>query len=133
MSAMKMVLVAQTLAVSGGVTDSIFPQVEAVLLVSSDHQSALEFVSSRKKMDRYKSVMDYLFCELHPEWRLACRRYYVGNGPQLKNQLTDEQLATYNKRLLIALGVAYELFCEKRRLSWTKYRKCVADELKLAA
>lgn len=118
----------QSLQVSGGATESIFPQAEAILIADVDYQHALEFVAARKKMERYVSMIDFLFCELYPEWRMSCRRFYAGNGPQLKDQITPEQLVRYNERLLKALEVAHGLFCKKRHESWTSYRSMVGDE-----
>lgn len=123
----------QALGLVGGATESIFPQVEALLIGKADYQRALEYVAARKKMDMYESVMDFLFCELHPEWRLACRRFYAGNGPMLKDQITAEQLMIFNERLLKALEVAYDLFCEHRRGSWGWYRQRVEEAIKVAA
>jgi len=123
----------QSLQIVGGATQSIFPQVEAMLLGSGDYQRALEFVAARKKMDRYYSVIDFLFCELHPEWRMACRRFYAGNGPQLKDQITPEQLVEFNERLLKAIEVAHDLFCEQRRKSWGWYREQVEEAIMAAA
>ncbi len=123
----------QSLQIVGGATHFIFPQVEAMLLESEDYQRALEFVAARKKINRYRSVIDFLFCELHPEWRMACRRFYAGNGPQLKDQITPEQLVEFNKRLLKAIEVAYDLFCEQRRKSWGWYREQVKEAIKATA
>ena len=121
----------QCLVLVGGATESIFPQVEALLLGETDYQGSLEYVAARKKMDRYRSMMDFLFCELYLEWRMSCRRYYAGNGPQLREQITPAQLVEYNRRLLVALEVAHEAFVQQRRKTWDVYRKEV--ELRCAA
>jgi len=123
----------QSLQLIGGATASIFPQVEALLSGDGDYQSALKYVAARKKMDRYETVMDFLFCELHPEWRMACRRFYAGNGPQLKDQITPRQLVRYNERLLKALEVAHDIFCEQRRESWRWYYKQVNKAIRISA
>jgi len=123
----------QSLQMVGGATQSIFPQVEALLLGSSDYQRALEYVAARKNMEKYRSAMDFLFCELHPKWRMACQRYYADSGPQLKDQISPEQLVEFNERLIKALEVAYELFCEQRRKSWGWYREQVEEAIKAAA
>jgi hypothetical protein len=127
------VVMIQSLEVFGGATQSIFPQVEVILLGSTDYQQALKFVAARKKMNSYHSMVDFLFCELHPEWRMACRRFYAGNGPQLKDQITPEQLVEFNGRLLKAIEVAHDLFCEQHRKSWDWYREQVEEAIKVAA
>lgn len=67
----------QVLDLSGGATESIFPEVEAMLFTTSseDYQKALQYVAAKKDMNRYKSVVDFLFCELFPEWQHKCRQY----------------------------------------------------------
>ena len=116
----------------GGATETIFPKVE-LLLREDDYMEALEFVASRKNMHRYYSVMDFLFCELHPEWIPSCKRFYAGKGPLLKEQITDEQIDAYQERLLKALSVARDLFREARCRSWGWYREQVEVAIKEAA
>jgi hypothetical protein len=123
----------QALELVGGATESIFPQVEALLIGSKEYQYALEYATNRKSAKWYNSVVDFLFCELHPEWRIPCRRYYAGNGPMLKDMITTEQLLMFNARMLKALEVAYDLFCERRQGSWGWYRQQVEEAIKAAA
>lgn len=122
----------QQIEMTGGATESIFKIAETFLLESTDNQKALEYVARRKRMDLYWSVMDFVFCELNPKWRLACNMYYAGNGPQLIKQITKEEIAEYDRQLVIALKVAYQLFCEKRCKSWTQYKNEVQKILKAA-
>lgn len=117
----------------GGCTESIFTQVEKKLTSSSDIQNALRYVSSRKKMDNYRSMIDFLFCELHPYYRGSCQRFYHHGGPPLREMITAEQVAYYDRYLLTALNVAYDLFCEKRCRSWSWYRKEVKEAFQAAA
>lgn len=121
----------QALELVGGATDSIFPEVEALLSANTDYQEALKYVASRKKMERYQSVIDFLFCELHPEWKTACRRFYEGQGPQLKDMITPAQHAASSARMLKALEVARELHEEHRRKTWGWY--CDQVEIALRA
>lgn len=120
------------LELTGGATQSIFTEVEALLFGNSDYQRALEYVAARKKFERYCSVIDFLFCELHPEWRASCFRFYNDEGPQLKDQITEEQIKTFENRILKALEVAYDLHCQKRRKSWRWFQEQVEEALKAA-
>lgn len=122
----------QSLAITGGATESIFKNAEAFLFASTDHQKALEYVAQRKRMDRYHSVMDFVFCELNSEWRFACIRYYDGEGPQLRKQITEEQIDEYDRQLVIALKVAHNLFYIKRCKNWTAFKFEVRQALKAA-
>jgi hypothetical protein len=117
------------LDVVGGVTESIFMETEAWLLQNSDHQEALAYVASRKTMDHYTSMMDFLFCEIFIDYRGACQRFYRRKGPLLKKMISKEQIAKFDKALIGALKVAYEAFCEKRKMTWVTFR---LEAIKLA-
>ena len=123
----------QVLQAIGGTTESIFPQVENKLISSSDLQNALRYVGSRKKMSNYRSMLDFMFCELHPYYRNSCQRFYDHDGPPLRERINAEQVAYYNRYMLTALDVAYKLFCEKRCRSWSWYRKEVKEAFQAAA
>ncbi len=121
----------QSLQLTGGATNSIFPEAEAILN-AGDYIKALEFVGSRKNMTRYQSVMDFLFCELHQEWQWSCFKYYAGMGPQLSEMISVDQLIEYNGRLLLALEIALKLHEERQRIAWVRYRKLVNDAARAA-
>lgn len=116
----------------GGITESVFPQVEALLLSDGDYQKALEYVARRKKMENYWSMIDFLFCELNTEWIFRCRQYYNDAGPPLRDLITPEQLFQYNYQMLVALDIAYKLFNKKRCESWVQFSKIVRDTIKAA-
>lgn len=124
MFSMKLELEAvHALRLCGGATESIFPKVEALLIAGdSQYLEALEFVGKRKNMRRYKSVMDFFFCELFPEFKGACFRFYDERGPQLKDMITIEQLHDFSNKLLIALDLATTLLKAEKWISWEKFR-----------
>jgi hypothetical protein len=115
----------QAITLVGGATESIFPEVEALLLQGGDYQAALEYVAARKKMGRYQSIADFLFCELHPQWRNICFRYYNGHGRQLREKISEEYRVQYNQRMLKALELAVEMFRKDRCRSWGWFREQV--------
>lgn len=119
------------LLVAGGMTETIFPAVED-LLNETEYQKALEFVSRRKNMRRYHSMMDFLFCEIFIAYRHRCFVYYAGHkgSKRLKDTISEEERTEYEKWLVAALGVALKKMVEARELSWTSFR---AEVLKLAA
>ena len=104
--------------------ETIFPVVENWLGSSSDHQNALRYVSSKKlaTMERYRSSIDYLFCEVHLEHKKACFLFYDDEGPQLREFLGEEARARLERGMMHALELAYAAFCEQRRLSWVQFR-----------
>jgi hypothetical protein len=113
----------QKLEVTGGITMSVFPEAEQFLLADSDHQNALRYVASRKDMKRYKSMMDFLFCELYTRYQPACFRFYEKNGPILRDMATQEQINFWGKVLLLAVQKAFEIHSQKRRVSWGQFRE----------
>ena len=123
----------QALEVVGGATESIFPQVEALLLSDADYQRALEFVASRKNMNAYQSMVDFLFCELNPLWKSGCRRYYAGMGKPLRDQITIDELIQFNKQMLMGLELAHLRFVEKRKQSWPSFVLDIEEALFLAS
>jgi len=108
-----------SLDLTGGLTLSIFPRVDDWLNETSDHQNALEWAAARKQMDRYHSMVDFLFCETYQHFRARCFAFYEkDNEPLLKDTITEEQRNRFEKGLLSVLAVAYESFCAERRVSW---------------
>lgn len=124
--------VKQALAVNGGATESIFPQVEAWLFDGDDHMRALEFIASQKAMERYRSIIDFLFCELVPRYKKDCFKFYLGKGKQLKDTISVRELTYYNNVLLVALEIAFSLFTEQRKLKWAQYRSIVWETISAA-
>lgn len=105
---------------SGGLTQSIFPRVDHALK-NTDTQRALEFVASRKRMNRYRSLVDFLFCELFTEWQEDCQQFYAGEGCQLRERIRSEFRSGYEVVMLHALDVAHQRLEEKRRGNWCDY------------
>lgn len=127
---MEMRLEQRQLCLTGGMTQTIFPETED-LLGETDYQAALAFVSTRKDMNRYHSMMDYLFCEIFIQYRAGCFAYYEEDGkPMLKDILSEEEVARYDRWLMAALKLAAEKLQAKRALTWTQYR---VEVLRLAA
>lgn len=118
----------QQLRIAGGCTQTIFTEAEK-LLRESDYQEALKHVGSRKNMDRYESMMDFLFCEIFPRWRYRCFRYYDGEGKQLRFLLSKEEISRYDSQLVTALEVAMEALKEEWMVSWGHYRMQVIEKL----
>lgn len=102
-------------------TQSIFPLVDAALN-ETDYQKSLEFVAVRKDTERYRSMVDFLFCEIFLQHRDACFKFYEDEGPQLKDTISPEERLWYEKALLQALFIAREVMEKKVALTWTKFR-----------
>lgn len=108
--------------ITGGSTgeglDCALPRVAAWLNQSSDHWGALEFVAARKDMERYRSVVDFILCEVCPDERAACERFYAGRGGILVAIRSAKTIAYYEARCMLFLEICYAAHCEQRRVSW---------------
>jgi len=116
----------------GGASSSLFPQAEA-LLEQLEYQKALHHVSARKKMDRYWSMMDFLFCELFNRYRHACLRFYRNGGLSLRDIVKDdEQLRSCDRCLVLALQKAAMYERQRRIASWCVFRTDVLQSFRAA-
>ncbi len=91
----------------GGNTRSCFPKAEA-LLDSTEYQKCLEIISSRKDVDKYRSVMDFLASELFPSVKVDCFKYYDEEGPRAVDLYSKSRLESIDKDLCLALEIAYQ-------------------------
>jgi hypothetical protein len=125
----------QSLEICGGATESIFPEVETMLFAGTKYQKALKYIARFKDMKRYRSVIDFLFCELHTEFRKKCFKFYDEEGPALKETLTLEEIDIYGKKLIFAIEVAYKQFKKDKEIirNWSVYKGYLFEEMKKAS
>lgn len=105
--------------------ETVFPAVDE-LLAETDYQKSLAFVGRMKDMDRYNSVVDFLFGELiGGKWRQACFRFYEGDGPPLRDHpdVTPEMMADWELRLVKALDFAFDLWSAEFDCSWKTFKR----------
>ena len=107
---------------------TIFPAVEEWLQEDSDRYRAFELIKGRKNAGRYRSLLDFLLCEVCPSERADCFRYYREEGPQLRFVRTERQIRFLESKLLLFLTVAYEAYCQRRALTW-KQAVALVDEV----
>lgn len=125
-----MILILEVPDITGGTTESIFPRTEKMLTKITAYMKALKYVASRKKMDRYRSVVDFLFCELNPAWKSSCQKFYDEEGPQMKDLITERRAKEFDRMLVEALNLAHTLSVDRRRLKWAEYHMLVEAEYK---
>jgi hypothetical protein len=108
----------QRLSVSGGATETVFPQVER-WLEEVDHLRSLRAVAHRapRALD-YRSLVDLLLCEACPEHRPACRAFYDGEGPRLSEVAGPRALASAEARLLSFLALAHDAWRREESVRW---------------
>jgi hypothetical protein len=87
------------LVLTGGTSETVFPRTERSLR-STRNQQALTFVKTTSRPETYRSVMDWLFCNVFPHERAACFSFYADKGKQLRFIRTPSQLKLYDAGLL---------------------------------
>ena len=102
-------------------------------LNTSIYQQAIASVASGRDMDGYRSIVDFLFCGLYPEYEASCNRFCDEAGPQLRNFIESEEIRRYEHQMSVALDVALDLHKRGRRISWEAFRQRVTDEAVAAA
>ena len=110
----------------GGLTKDIFIRT-AEKLMNTDYQKALMFVGKRKNMDRYRSMVDFLFCEIFPNpWRYRCFRFYEEEGPRLKDipGFVEDHREHYDGLMCIVLDKVLEL-SKQEHPNWSILTKMV--------
>lgn len=102
----------------GGMTTSVFPNIERMLNDQTDYWDALQYAARRKHMDRYDSVIDFLFCETFAKYQRHCFRFYEDKGPPLRDMATPEQLDHFERALILVLDTALLSLKEQRKWCW---------------
>jgi len=119
---------------TGGVSETVFPKTEAKL-EDTDYQEALEFVGARKNMEKYHSMMDFIFCEIFKEWRFHCFSFYNGRGVQLRHckDVDALRLKAYDVILCdVVLEFALQMSNDKLACSWSDLYKATHSYIKAA-
>jgi len=92
---------------------TIFKKAENCL---SEYEEAVLKLSKRKKVDKYKSLMDFLFCEVFPNWKYPCHLYYQERGDQLSQTLEEKEVKQYDAYLMGIVLSAKD--CCDDKISW---------------
>jgi len=108
----------QELALTGGVTDTIFPELEELLDDSTELQDALIHLAPKRQMDQFESVMDFIFCSVHPQFKKACLAFYEGREKPLRNMIDDLERLESLYRMLWAMNEAHKALDNHRHRVW---------------
>lgn len=108
--------------------DDVFPELSD-MLKKDKYQLAIRVVGWGKKWSRYRSLVDFIFVEMFPEWRRSCVKYYNGKGPSLiKNPNVDnDMLDTWDKFLCKCVDMAYQCAFNRITTSWERF-SCICKE-----
>ncbi len=128
---MRMVLRAETtLALEGGLTDTCFPTLQE-WLEDDDHMKGLKYIASRKNMDAYRSVIDFVLCEVLTQYREPCQKFYNRDGPNYVTLRPNKKDQAHDEAILLrAVTHSYICFCQQRKQSWAAMRREVLEASK---
>lgn len=105
------------LPLEGGLSQSVFPQVEKWVYSKSDHAELLQELVPFVEIE-YQSLLDLLFCESYRDQQEACLAFYEGKGPPLRELCTGKELQMFERGLLLSCKLAYERVKKGRFRSW---------------
>ena len=110
--------------ISGGMTGTLFPKTEKRLLEEAGYLEAFILVTRRKKMDKYRSIIDFLLCETFPnKWRYRCALYYNNRGPALCGIKGFDARFYDNLLCNLVLGFCKKATETEEDTSWAKVHK----------
>lgn len=109
-------------------TEKVFPEIDSMLQDVHYYRST-QFIKRRVNGPDYRSLTDMLFCELSPEFKDQCRKYYKGQGVELSEQLTDKERAAHVYSMKEGLIQALLAMREKDKKTWRGIRKIVRQRI----
>jgi len=86
---------------------SIFPKTSE-LLSNTDFQSILENIDNEDIIDTYRSLLDFLFCEIFIGFKEDCKKFYREEGLPLRKMKIN--FSKYDTRMCQVLEM---LYCNK--------------------
>lgn len=98
--------------------DSIFTDAET-LLKERRFQRGLKALPQHTA-GNYRSILDWLFCQLQPSFAEACQAYYDDQGPRLADdpRATAANVALWDRQLRALLHAAAVAASAKEVLEW---------------
>ncbi|HNQ63102.1 MAG TPA: hypothetical protein PKH70_03925 [Syntrophorhabdaceae bacterium] len=99
---------------------SVFPYTEKWLYGDDRRMESIRYLI-RERSNKYRTVIDFLFCESFPEWKRQCFMFYEGMGERLDYYLTKRELHNYDKILLSICLEIKIIHKENKYVSWRKF------------
>jgi len=96
-----------------------------ILLKNPHYQKAIKFIAKDKKINEYRNMTDFLFCEVFTEWKNKCLKFYDGQEHMLKDDpnISEVEITRYDNYLtFIALPTALATYEENKEITWEDFR-----------
>lgn len=115
-------------AFSGEPDASIFPTVD--LSLEQEHfRRAARLIRGGDPVEEFRSLVDWLFCQLFDWFRSDCFAFYNGQGLQLQDLISDEQITRYDALLYQTLQLAVKAMDNDLTLTWPMVQALLLEEV----
>lgn len=105
-------------------TESLFFEFEFRIQNKVISLSALEqYIEKLKMKEQYYSLVDFLICELFPEYKKLCKKFYKTGDNPLREILTIEDKVGMETTLLLLLDLVEVFYSEGQKVSWTEIKE----------
>jgi hypothetical protein len=104
---------------------TVLKETQTLLTQNPEYQEAIKFIGKNKNISEYRSLIDFLFCEVFTEWKRKCFKFYDGEEHKLKDdpKITEIQITKYDNYLtFIVLPTALATYQENIKMSWSYFR-----------
>jgi hypothetical protein len=106
-------------------SESILPKTHT-LLENEKCLGAVMHAAAKRKINQYRSILDFFLCELYSEYKPKCLAYYRGEGPNLAETMSKEELSDLDDMLSNAVQIALARQ-SKEKPNWTAFRFAVRN------
>jgi len=93
-------------------TESVFDISEDYLRDSADAQKALTLFKTENPQ-MFRSLFDWLYCSIFPEWRIPCWNFYLTDKWQLRDILKPKQICCLDKAMLLCIKAGEAVLVNK--------------------
>lgn len=104
---------------------TVLKTTQSLLIKKPQYEQAIKFIARNKKINDYRNLIDFLFCEVFTEWKKKCFKFYDGEGHMLKDdpKITKVEITHYDNYLtFIVLPTALATYEENIKMSWSHFR-----------
>ena len=112
---------------------STFPLTEQKLRDNNNYEEAIKEISPYRLMSKYKTIIDFIFCEIFTDWKELCHKFYSGEGPCMTESVnvSPEIIESFDIILSdLVLEASLELYKNKdNKYTWKTFKSSVHELL----
>jgi len=106
---------------------SVFPKTNLCLKMDDRYKKIIEN-STPFLTSEYKTIIDFLFCEIFTQWKKNCMDFYYNNGPKMTNDpyITQKEINAFDTILTeFVLGSLLTIDFENH--TWDEFKVTIND------